>query len=64
MTSNNNNFIGKFRRFDHGIVGNLLEYGSVNPPDYDTSKITAPMALFYSENDSNAAIIVCITFYA
>ncbi|XP_063239096.1 lipase 3-like [Bacillus rossius redtenbacheri] len=42
---------GRFRQFDRGVVGNLLAYGSVEPPDYDLSKVTAPVYLYWGEND-------------
>ena len=57
-------FLGKFRQFDHGLVGNLFKYGQITPPEYDTSKITAPVALFFSEADSKAAIVVSLPFEA
>lgn len=41
----------KFRKYDYGFFGNLAEYGHTSPPDYDISKITAPVALYYGEND-------------
>jgi hypothetical protein len=49
---------GKFRRYDHGWFKNLLTYGQLSPPAYDLSKITAPVALHYSENDWLAAVTV------
>jgi hypothetical protein len=49
---------GKFRQYDYGLVKNLLIYGHLSPPDYDLSKVTAPVALHYSENDWLAAITV------
>ncbi|GLV35379.1 Lipase 4 [Carabus blaptoides fortunei] len=47
---------GKFTRFNYGPEANLRIYNSTVPPDYNLSKITAPVALFYSDNDyqSNA----------
>ncbi|XP_069680601.1 lipase 3-like [Periplaneta americana] len=45
---------GKFRRYDFGWLQNLINYGSISPPKYDTSKITAPVALFYGDNDNLA----------
>lgn len=42
---------GKFRKYDYGYVKNLLIYNSVEPPDYDLSKTTVPIALFYANND-------------
>jgi len=42
---------GKFKHYDHGILSNKNIYGSYKPPLYDLSKITAPVHLYYSEND-------------
>lgn len=43
---------GKFRKFDYGSrLINLYTYGSSNPPDYNLTKITAPVILHYGEND-------------
>ncbi|CAH1105287.1 unnamed protein product [Psylliodes chrysocephalus] len=46
---------GKFEQFDYGAYRNYKIYGSIFPPDYDLSKITAPMYLIYSSNDWLAA---------
>ncbi|EFN60337.1 Lipase 3 [Camponotus floridanus] len=42
---------GKFCKYDYGREENLLIYNSVEPPDYDLSNITIPIALFYANND-------------
>ncbi|XP_072932991.1 lipase 3-like [Epargyreus clarus] len=42
---------GTFRRFDYGWLGNILEYNTFSPPDYDLNGITVPIILFYSDND-------------
>ncbi|CAL8103706.1 unnamed protein product [Orchesella dallaii] len=42
---------GVFRKYDFGRATNLEVYGQVNPPEYDISKITAPVALYWGEND-------------
>ncbi|XP_048511304.1 uncharacterized protein LOC105694084 [Athalia rosae] len=47
---------GKFRRYDHGLVSNLIQYDSLHPPKYDLSRITAPVHLFHSDNDWMAAV--------
>ncbi|XP_046599064.1 uncharacterized protein LOC107221024 [Neodiprion lecontei] len=47
---------GYFRWWDHGITSNLINYGSFRPPNYDLSKITAPVHLIYSDNDWMAAV--------
>ncbi|XP_012214450.1 lipase 3-like [Linepithema humile] len=42
---------GKFRQYDHGLIGNMKKYGRPNPPNYDLSKIQVPVSLHYSTND-------------
>ncbi|XP_011880061.1 PREDICTED: gastric triacylglycerol lipase-like isoform X2 [Vollenhovia emeryi] len=43
---------GRFRQYDYGNVDkNLRKYNSTTPPDYQLEKITAPIALFSSDND-------------
>ncbi|OXU17327.1 hypothetical protein TSAR_001742 [Trichomalopsis sarcophagae] len=42
---------GRFQRYDYGPEGNLAMYNSTRPPDYDLSKLSVPVALFWSEND-------------
>nr|CAD7204041.1 unnamed protein product [Timema douglasi] len=41
----------KYREFSYGMIKNLATYGSLTPPDYDLSKITAPVFLHWSDND-------------
>jgi len=46
------NASGRFRKYDYGNVSkNIRMYNSTTPPDYQLEKITAPIALFSSEND-------------
>jgi len=40
----------KFRGYDYG-EGNNDVYGQDTPPDYDLKKVTAPIALYWGEND-------------
>jgi lysosomal acid lipase/cholesteryl ester hydrolase len=40
-----------FRKFNHGKEKNLELYGQEEPPHYDISKITAPVAFYWGEND-------------
>ncbi|XP_025265046.1 lipase 3 [Camponotus floridanus] len=40
-----------FRKYDYGFLKNLWVYKSTKPPNYDLSKITVPIALFYADND-------------
>ncbi|CRK92414.1 CLUMA_CG005975, isoform A [Clunio marinus] len=47
---------GKFRMFDFGLTKNLFKYGSIFPPDYKLSSVTAPVFLHYSNNDWLAAL--------
>ncbi|XP_026468933.1 lipase 3-like [Ctenocephalides felis] len=42
----------KFRQYDYGQLGNLELYGFPEPPDYDLSKITTPVALYIGPNDN------------
>uniref|UniRef100_A0A6P7FGR5 Uncharacterized protein LOC114329263 n=1 Tax=Diabrotica virgifera virgifera TaxID=50390 RepID=A0A6P7FGR5_DIAVI len=46
---------GKFRRYDYKL-GNLKKYKSLFPPNYNLSAITAPIALYYSQNDYIVAV--------
>lgn len=51
---------GNFRRFDFGMDHNLRLYKVAEPPMYNVSAITAPIALYYSQNDFFAALDVSI----
>lgn len=42
---------GKFQKFDYGQKKNKEVYGTKMPPEYPVGKITAPVALFYCEED-------------
>lgn len=42
---------GRFQQFDYGVIGNIKHYGTSKPPEYDLSKITLPITLFWSKND-------------
>lgn len=42
---------GNFRKFDYGRRENIEKYGQPTPPEYDLSKITAPVAFYWGEND-------------
>jgi len=42
---------GNFAKYDYGWIENLEKYGSMSPPEWDVTKITAPVYLFWSEND-------------
>ncbi|XP_008192577.2 lipase 3 [Tribolium castaneum] len=42
---------GNFHQYDLGVTENLKKYGRKEPPHYDLSKTTNPVALYYSSND-------------
>ncbi|CAG2062043.1 unnamed protein product [Timema podura] len=42
---------GRFSQFDYGRNMNLKKYGRPTSPDYDLEAITAPVALYYGDND-------------
>lgn len=55
-----------FRAFDYGSQGNLRQYGTLRPPSYDLSRVTAPVYIFWSQTDvlatpevSNTLIFIC-----
>ncbi|XP_054716028.1 gastric triacylglycerol lipase-like [Uloborus diversus] len=43
-----------FQKYDYGKKGNMKHYNQTTPPQYDVSKITAPVALIWSMNDALA----------
>jgi lysosomal acid lipase/cholesteryl ester hydrolase len=42
---------GNFQNFDYGTEENVKRYGSSEPPSYNLQNISAPVALFYAQND-------------
>ncbi|XP_042860066.1 gastric triacylglycerol lipase-like [Penaeus japonicus] len=42
---------GRFQQYDWGKKGNMLKYGTEQPPEYDVSKIDLPVTLFWAGND-------------
>lgn len=42
---------GRFNQFDYGPNENMIRYKTKTPPDYNLTRITAPMYLFYSVGD-------------
>ncbi|CAG9768676.1 unnamed protein product [Ceutorhynchus assimilis] len=42
---------GTFRKYDFGPKGNLKRYGRLDPPHYNLSAVTVPIAHFSSEQD-------------
>lgn len=55
-------FVGHFRKYDFGLLKNLIKYGRFTPPDYNLDNIVTPVALYYSVNDDMTSDIVSITF--
>ncbi|KAF2889161.1 hypothetical protein ILUMI_17012, partial [Ignelater luminosus] len=41
----------KVPMYDYGEKENLRKYGQPNSPEYNLTKITAPVALYYGAND-------------
>ncbi|XP_055546085.1 lipase 3-like [Wyeomyia smithii] len=42
---------GQFRQYDHGKIKNCFVYGRAEPPVYNLTDVTAPVALHYGAND-------------
>lgn len=53
-----------FIRYDYGTEGNLKHYGREKPPPYDLSLVTAPVYLFWGENDLLTTPTVSLPFLA
>ncbi|CAG9768674.1 unnamed protein product [Ceutorhynchus assimilis] len=47
---------GTFRKYDYGPKGNLKHYGQADPPHYNLSAVTAPIAFFDAEKDGFLSI--------
>ncbi|KAH6934481.1 hypothetical protein HPB50_024553 [Hyalomma asiaticum] len=43
---------GRFAKFDYGAERNVAVYGKATPPEYDLRRVSAPVALFWSEADA------------
>lgn len=41
----------RFCQYDHGSYGNMRRYGRADPPDYNLENVTAPVYLYYGDND-------------
>ena len=52
--------LDKFCRYDFGKEKNIEIYGQEDPPEYDVTKITAPVALYWADNDWLAEPVVYI----
>lgn len=42
---------GQFRQYDYGRRNNTLRYSHWNAPAYNLSAVTAPVTIFYAQND-------------
>lgn len=42
---------GRFQQYDYGPQGNMRQYGTTKPPEYQMTKVTLPIALLSAEND-------------
>ena len=52
----NNNYIGgHFRAYDHGPEGNQARYGQKVPLEYNMTKVTCPVHIFWGANDKVVA---------
>ena len=40
-----------FQRYDYGKTKNQQLYGQPTPTDYDLSKVTCPVYIFWGQND-------------
>jgi lysosomal acid lipase/cholesteryl ester hydrolase len=47
---------GEFRMFDFGALKNKRRYGKTTPPSYELGEISAPIYLYYGDNDWMAAV--------
>ncbi|XP_018395682.1 PREDICTED: lipase 3-like [Cyphomyrmex costatus] len=46
------NFVKKkFQSYDHGHLENVIQYGQTTPIIYNLSKVTVPLAMYYTAND-------------
>lgn len=45
-----------FLHFDHGPDGNMERYGTVHPPEYNLTRVTAPVYLVHADNDPFATV--------
>jgi lysosomal acid lipase/cholesteryl ester hydrolase len=50
---------GNFQKYDYGKTKNLEIYGEKEPPHYNLTAITAPVALYWGENDALGPPEVC-----
>ena len=50
--------LARFAQYDYGPTKNMKKYGSEEPPIYDFSKITAPVAFYYADSDGLISVEV------
>lgn len=43
---------GRFGKFDYGAERNVQVYGKATPPEYDLRRVSAPVALFWTQADA------------
>lgn len=48
-----------FNPYSYGLIRNLQKYGRLNPPQYDLTKVTLPVYIFYGANDLLVGPEVC-----
>lgn len=46
-----------FQQYDYGLIKNLVRYGRPIPPEYNLSKVNAPVTLWYGPNDWLASTV-------
>ena len=56
--------VGRFARYDYGIIGNMQHYKQRTPPSYNMAAITAPVVLMWGEQDFLADPTVTIKFWS
>ncbi|XP_069681186.1 lipase 3-like [Periplaneta americana] len=54
---------GRFCQYDYGKTENLIRYNRTQPPSYNISKTEVPVAIFYSEADTNADVTDVMKLY-
>jgi len=47
----------QFQHYDYGEADNMIKYDQPEPPKYDLSKVTAPVALYYSDSDTINSVV-------
>ena len=52
--------VDKFQLYDYGKSKNKRKYGSIQPPQYNLTQITAPVYLFYAQDDPITSMKVCL----